>query len=416
MTHKPLPEGYWRDQKILKAQYKKHGSLVTVAKANGAPHPRTLVEWWSRHALGPLPRGPKGDRKPAKAPPPGSPVSETEILRERIKELERIDRRDRAGEVKEERLLRRLETAVQTLEPRYKAAKPLSSTGTPQEMVLLFSDTHGSEVVKPEQVLDMNAYNWEVMLERMAQIQRAVLSHKEHFSAPIKKLHLWMLGDMLSGDIHEELSRTNDRPGAEAVVQFAYDCAAWIEGFVPHFEEISIAGVPGNHPRTTKKPSAKDVHNNGDWVAYKAIEMLLSKYPSLEFDFPHSSYATRLVADRWRWLLMHGDGIRSTMPGVPWGGVVRRITTLEQQFNAAKMPLDYFAMGHFHTANALDGVGVQAFLNGSVKGLDEYSLKQFGSGRRASQRLIAVHPTRGVTSTFWIDLQPPSPPAPEPLR
>ena len=400
-----LPQNYWRDKKLLQAQVKKHGTLTAVANANASPNVRTLWAWWSRHGLPPLPAGPKAAAK-AKPAEPGSPVSNEEILRERIKELERHDRRDRAGEVREERLLRRLERAIATLEPRFKPPRALSTeTTTPQEMVLFFSDTHGSEVVKPEQVLGMNEYNWDVMLERMAHIQRSVLSHKEHISAPIKKLHLWMLGDMLSGDIHEELSNTNDRPGAEAAIQFAYDTAAWIEGFVPHFEEISVAGVPGNHPRKSQKPSAKDAHNNGDWIAYKMIEGLLRDYPSIEFDFPHSSYATRIVADRWRWLLMHGDGIRSTMPGVPWGGVVRRITTLEQQFSAAKMPLDYVCLGHFHTANSLDGVGVQTFLNGSVKGLDEYSLKQFGSGRRASQRLVTVHPKHGVTGEFRIDLQ-----------
>ena len=102
---------------------------------------------------------------------------------------------------------------------------------------------------------------------------------------------------------------------------------------------------------------------------------------------------------------MHGDGIRSTMPGVPWGGVVRRVTVLESQFTAARQPLDYIALGHFHTQNALDGVATKTFTNGSVKGADEYSLKQFGSGRPAAQSLLSFHPKRGWTGNYAVELQ-----------
>lgn len=92
------------------------------------------------------------------------------------------------------------------------------------------------------------------------------------------------------------------------------------------------------------------------------------------------------------------------MPGVPWGGVVRRITVLEQQFAAAKQPIDYVCLGHFHALNTLEGVGARTLMNGSVKGLDEYSMKQFGSGRSPSQLLATFHEKRGLTGTRIIDL------------
>ena len=46
--------------------------------------------------------------------------------------------------------------------------------------------------------------------------------------------------------------------------------------------------------------------------------------------------------------------------------------------------LDYFALGHFHQLNAVKGV----FMNGSVKGPDEYVLKQFGSADPWEQMLL----------------------------
>ena len=395
MSDKPW---YWQPD-VLLAEIEKHGSIAAAARAHGVK-PNTAANAYSQLGLPPRPNGPK-----AQIVDPSDEVSQEEILRARVRELESALKKARVGDVQEARLLDAITSSVRSASPRFQPPSVGKRSSDEEEAALLFSDTHASEVVKAEQTLGMNAYDWDVMLERMGRLQSSMLSHLAHFSAPVRTLHLWCLGDMLSGDIHEELMATNDRPGAQAAVDFGHELARFVEALVPEFREIRVAGVPGNHPRATKKPSAKDAHNNGDWIAYKVCEALLAKYPSVSFDFPHAGYATVTVADRWRVLLMHGDGIRSSMPGVPWGGVVRRVTTLEQQFSAAKQPIDYVCLGHFHTANALDGVGVETFLNGSVKGLDEYGLRQFGSGRKPAQRLLTFHAKRGVTGMRWLNLE-----------
>lgn len=405
-----LPDRWWRDKALLEREYEAHGSLLAASVAHG-PSTQALATWWRKHGLPKLAQG--GPTKTHAAPPqPGDPVDEVEILRARVAELEKAARGQRKAEVAEERMLQRLEQAIAAAEPRYVPAKPNRQAGADaHEMVLLFSDTHASEVVSAEETLGMNTYDWDVMLARMAAIQTKVASYIEHRPYPISKLHVWMLGDMLSGDIHDELAITNDRPTAEAAVDFAHDTAVWLEEFVPLVTPVAagpvieVAGVPGNHPRATRKPAAKQAHNNADWLTYKMIELYHRANPAFRFNLRRGSFNIATACDRWRCLLMHGDGIRTTMPGVPWGGVIRRITTLEQQFAKAEQPIDYVALGHFHTANALDGVKARTFLNGSVKGPDEYSLKQFGSGRDACQILLTYHPRRGVTDVSYLDLQ-----------
>jgi transposase-like protein len=337
-------------------------------------------------------------------------ISEADLLRRRNAELEKVARNARKEDVETEALIRRLEAALPQATARYVAppARPrrqAAAADDQHEAILLFSDTHAGETVTREETLGLNEYNWQVMLDRMARLQDRVLSFVAHRPYPIRKLHVWLLGDMLSGSIHEELARTNEMADAQATVQFATDCAAWLEGFAEHFDEIDVAGVPGNHPRRSRKPSAKQAANNDDWIAYKIVELLMRGDERYSFDFPAASFVMRTVAQRWRFLIMHGDGIRSSMPGVPWGGVVRRITVLEQQFSAAKTPIDYVALGHFHTANAIDGVSVRTFLNGSTKGVDEYSLKAFGSGRAPTQLLLTCHPRRGITDISILDLE-----------
>lgn len=412
MSPAKLPDRWWCDKDLLKAAVDEHGTISAAARATGATQ-QTLNVWWRKHGFKPLPTG--GSPK-LRVVNPADEVNELELLRQRNRELENHQRRAREGEVTEERVIRRLEAAIERhggpLPVRVQRPKPARVREDETELALLFSDTHASEVVSGEETMGLNTYDWPTMLERMDALADAVVSHKQHFNGQIRKLNLWFLGDMLSGDIHEELAVTNDRPTAEAVVDFAYDVVRWIEDrFLGEFHQIEIAGVPGNHPRASKKPAAKLAHNNADWLTYKMMEALLRKQPGVRFSLRRGSFNTVTVADRWNVLLMHGDGIRSTMPGVPWGGVVRRITTLEAQFAKAKNPLDYVCLGHFHTANSLDGVHARTFLNGSVKGPDEYALKQFGHGRDASQLLLTFHRRRGWTGTLPIDLQAVTPAA-----
>ena len=43
-------------------------------------------------------------------------------------------------------------------------------------------------------------------------------------------------------------------------------------------------------------------------------------------------------------------------------------------------------------------------MNGSTKGVDEYSLKQFGGGEGPGQMLLTYHHERGLTDCSLLDL------------
>ncbi len=332
-------------------------------------------------------------------------IGEAEILRIDLDETQARAKAERSARIDEEKVLRRLESALRSSAPEYTPPPVAIDDGESSgEFVLLLSDLHAGEVVDPDKVLGMNAYNWEIMLARLARTRDRLLSHLQHAPWTVRKLHIFMLGDNLSGAHHEDLAWTNEMTDAEALVQLAEDMAAWVSDVAQHFPHVSIAGVPGNHPRRNKKPSPKLAANNDDWALYHIMRLLHRDSPTIDFSIKRGDFNTAMVCDRWRFLLMHGDGIRSSMPGVPWGGVVRRVTTLQQQFQAGGMPIDYVTLGHFHTRNALEGVGVETYTNASLKGLDEHSLKQFGSGRPPSQVLLKVHPSHGVTDMSYIDL------------
>jgi hypothetical protein len=330
-------------------------------------------------------------------------VSETEMLQQRVKELEKQVRKDRKNQVYDERVAQAVESAIQKAEPKYspKAIPKAKKKGTQHEFVLDWSDLHAGEVVSREETGGMNEYNWEIMLERHDKLRRALFSFQDNRPFPVKKLYIFALGDMLSGNIHAELEATNEIPLAEATVQLGIDGAEWIESLLEQFEEIEVHGVVGNHPRAHKKPWAKQGYDNADWTAYHVMSQILKKNKRITFEIPKANQHRVIVAGRWSNLLWHGDGVRSSMPGVPWGGIMRRVGALRHQYATAGQPIDYFHNGHFHTANAVEQGRI--IVNGSVKGVDEYSLKAFGGGQPPVQVLSTFHPTKGLTDVSFLD-------------
>ena len=331
-------------------------------------------------------------------------VSEVELLRSRVKELEALTRRDRKGQVMDERITLAVEQAIGERKPKF-SPRPIPKSKrskTRHEFGLLWSDLHAGEVVSREETNGQNHYDWDTMLKRLNRVREALFSYQDNRPYPVEDLHVWGLGDQLSGDIHDELVATNEIPLAEATVQLGMDAAEWLESLLERFPRIHFAGVVGNHPRAHKKPWAKQGYDNADWTAYNVMRLALRSRKQITFDIPKASQHPVEICGR-RVLLWHGDGVRSSMPGVPWGGVMRRCNTLESQYAKAGIHIDHFACGHFHQANVVDGGRI--LMNASIKGVDEYSMKAFGGGSRPQQLLTTFHPRNGLTDASILDCE-----------
>lgn len=336
---------------------------------------------------------------------PSEEISREELLEQRVKELESIERKDRKNKVYDERIVAAVENAIATREPRYTPAviPKAKHSRTKHEFFLNWSDLHAGEVVSLEETGGINEFNWDIMLKRHDDLREGVFSYQDNRPYPVETLHIGALGDMLSGNIHDELVATNEIPLAEAVVQLAQDGAEFVESLTERFARVHFYGVVGNHPRAHKKPWAKQGYDNADWSVYRIMQAILRNNDRITFDIPKANQHRIIIAERYPMLLWHGDGVRSSMPGIPWGGVMRRVNALKAQYASAGQPVKFFNCGHWHTANAVEGGEV--LLNGSVKGVDEYSIKAFGGGRPAQQVLQTFHPSRGLTDVSIIDLQ-----------
>jgi len=334
--------------------------------------------------------------------PAENAVSDEEKLRHELRELKASTNRDRSREVLDERLLDRVTSAYAGLKPVYKPApRPKASGRTPHRFVLLWSDLHAAEVVEPEAIGGLNGFDWDIMLRRHDRLSESIFSFRDTRQYEVEGLHIFGLGDMVTGDIHDELRVTNEVTLVECVTQLAKDMAVWVERLVPEFPWIQIDCVHGNHGRRSKKPQFKQSYDNWDWLFYKILQSELAQYDSITLNAPRSATHAVQVFDETV-LLWHGDGVPTNMPGVPWGGITRRTKELLQTHAALGRQIKHFAVGHYHEPNVVANRLI--LMNGSVKGPDEYSLARFGGGAGATQVLHTFHPRHGLTDSSYIDL------------
>jgi hypothetical protein len=320
---------------------------------------------------------------PARAPAEGA-VTEEELLREENRELLAALRRGRRSDVRDERIIAAVEAALADVKPSvtFTADQRVApSDAAHHRYVAMWSDWHGGENVDPETVMGVNDYDWEIMEERVDQLLHGTLSHLRN-SPEATGLDILLKGDMCSGFNHEELAVTNDYPLAEQGVKMGYLIGRAVEELTQHVPEVRVASVVGNHPRLKPKPAAKNTHDNMDWVAaIIAKEYLRENDVVTDFTVGRTSLI-HVVAGR-NVYVFHGDGIRSSMPGVPWGGVMRRVNEIGRQ---QPIRIDHYALGHFHDPNVVQGGRI--LMNGSLKGVDEWVLKNFGGGSPPTQLLI----------------------------
>lgn len=263
---------------------------------------------------------------------------------------------------------------------------------------LLITDTHFDEVVRPEEVDGLNAYNREIAELRLeAAFKGAWKLAKRYLSGvTYDGVCLMLGGDIFSGLIHEELRETNEADVIASVVHWIEPMVAGINLLAEEFKQVHVVGVPGNHGRNTRKPRFKGrATDNFDWLLYKLIARDFRKREDVTVQVGNAMDAHVSVYDT-RYLLTHGDqfkggsGISGAMAPLMLGA--HRKT--RRQSTAGK-PYDVLVAGHWHQEIALPAHGLM--VGNCLKGTDEHSYGCNYPHTPPSQLLWITTPEHGVT-------------------
>ena len=234
--------------------------------------------------------------------------------------------------------------------------------------VALMSDWHIEERVDPEKVNGINRYNPTIAAFRMRRFFEGIewLVREQQGMFAIDDLLLGVLGDIITGYIHEELLEANYMSPTHAVVEAERMIAEGLE-FLLRTTALRIRVVCkcGNHGRTTAKLRiGTAVQNSFEWLLYRMLAARFADEERISWQIDEGHHSISEVYGM-RIHTHHGDSVRSN-GGI--GGIDVPLNRATIQWHA-KYEADVSMIGHFHRYQH----GQRLITNGSGIGYGAYS-------------------------------------------
>ena len=249
------------------------------------------------------------------------------------------------------------------------AILPKSSVSSEAVAFIVASDWHIEEVVKPSTVSGLNEFNPRIAKERsdLFFLNSVKLLDNMKRDIEIKTVVLCLLGDFISGNIHEELVEVAAERPTHAILTAQSLLAGGIEHFLKNteFDFIVVCKV-GNHSRiTSQSRHGTETGNSLEYLMYHSLAQKFENERRIKFLIEDGYHTYLNVFDRV-FRIHHGHGIRY-MGGV--GGLSIPLNKAIAQWNKG-VRADYDIMAHWHTFSDFGN----AIVNGSLIGHSSYSI------------------------------------------
>jgi hypothetical protein len=359
---------------------------------------------WSRLSV-------ESKAKPAAKPDPDPPADPIEVrrLRDRLS-IESRARGEAERHAAAEKTIREavFRLAANPLDPpSFNAERKWPADKIGEAVILPLSDLHMGEVIDLAQMGGLNSFNEVIARARLERLfARAVKLATVHWTGPPPAaFYVPLMGDLVSGEIHDELAKTNDLLSIPAVRAMSEALIGGLDLLARAFPDtpVHVVSVPGNHGRTTRKPEAKGfaLDSYDTLVAWCVESWFAAKGQSqITFSAPASGDAVVNIHG-WNVLFTHGDRIGSRGGAGfvgPAATIARGFQKLTMDYAAQGVMIDVIVVGHFHTALELS----QGFANGCLPGPSEYSKMLRMRPEPACQWFLAIHPKHGVSRRYKI--------------
>lgn len=164
-----------------------------------------------------------------------------------------------------------------------------------------------------------------------------------------------------------------------------------------YFPVVQDEYIPGNHGRTGKE-YPQEV--NFDNVLAQDIQRRFENVDQVEVNICWDWY-TFVDIYKWRFLCLHGSQIRSWL-NIPFYGLVQK--GMRWQGSIPDGPWQYMLHGHFHTAFMFPWNNFSIIGNGALVSGDDFALRELGMASAPAQQVFGVHPDKGVTWHYTLDL------------
>lgn len=251
--------------------------------------------------------------------------------------------------------------------------------------VLMASDWHfGLEVNN-----HLNKFNTEICVQRVNQLIEKTIKHCK--TQNVKCLHLFFLGDLISGNIRNIIRLQNREDVSSQIIQVSELIVEMIAKLSYEIPYVTVSFCLGNHERSIdKKENCLEVDNYLPLI--KSFVQLRVK------DLNNVVVNDNKYGD---WVIV--ENILNHKFVGTHGHYVNKNKANYQLSNIIGTDVDYVCLGHFHQNMSLTEYESQTFVNGSLVGSDEYS-KSLMLHTFPSQKLLMVN-DEGVFAEYTIKLK-----------
>lgn len=275
--------------------------------------------------------------------------------------------------------------------------------------MMLLSDWHFGETVDAREVNGLNEFNSEIAEKRAkAMFDRSLALIRHHMPKGMPGAVVCLGGDMITGEIHQELADTNDKYIFETLRQLKGILAEGLTRVANECGQVFVPCVVGNHGRATLKPRTKGrVFTSYEWNLYTELEDRLRMDKRIRFYIPDQTDAYFNVLGH-RFLLTHGDalGVKGG-DGIigALGPILRGTFKVHRSESEVGREFDTILMGHWHQYISTRGL----IVNNCLKGYDEFArIFLRAPATPASQALWFVHSHYGINTQMEVYVQDPS--------
>lgn len=244
-------------------------------------------------------------------------------------------------------------------------SKPLGTTrefysfgSTRNEAVLVLSDWHYGMVADNV----WNRYNTEIADRRIDQL-KAKVGEKMRLHS-ICKLHIVLLGDLISGAIHNTCRIKSSEDTVEQLMHVSEKIAELIADLCAYGVEVDVYSTYGNHARTIQNLKESIHSDNLERIIPFWLKERLRGFDEIHFMDSNAFEIIRVCVSGHEIGAVHGD----LDTGKDSALVMSQL--YNKNFGAQ---MEYFITGHIHNSFVHEQMGIEQIGVGCLCGTDEYA-------------------------------------------
>ena len=184
-------------------------------------------------------------------------IKKEATYKNKIRELNSSVKKQTEGTELRDAIIDRLIQIKEAKKSDYIIKSTKSNKESETTAVINIADAHCDEVVRLKAVNYKNKYDFGIFEACIYELARVGLKliNIERSDTTIDNLVIAILGDLISGYIHEELEETNSMTPPQAVVKIFNTLVSFFDYLLAkgNFVKITVVEEVGNHARTTKK-------------------------------------------------------------------------------------------------------------------------------------------------------------------